>query len=98
MLTLLNTLQLVLYIALLSMLGQGVLFLLAGSSRDSNFFFQLIRIITKPFTWLVRRLTPAKVADRHVPLITFGLLALLYAVVTLEKINLCVELNMVGCR
>ena len=98
MLTLLNALQLVLYIALLALLGQGLLYLLAGAKRDSNFFYQLIKIVTKPFTWTVRRLTPGKVADRHVPVITFGLLALAYLVVTLEKISMCVGLNMVGCK
>lgn len=98
MLTLLNLLQLILYIALLTLLGQGLLFLLAGAKRDTNIFFQLLKIVTKPFTSLVRKLTPSKVADRHVPLITFGLLLLAYVVVTFERISLCVSVNMVGCR
>lgn len=98
MLTFLNLLQLILYIALLALLGQGLLYLLAGAKRESNIFYQLLRIVGKPFTSLVRRLTPAKVADQHVPFVTFGLLLLAYAVVTFEKINHCVSLNMVGCK
>lgn len=98
MLTFLNVLQLVLYIALLALLGQGLLYVLAGAKRDTNFFYQLLKIVSKPFTLLVRRLTPAKVADRHVPVIAFGLLLIAYAVVTFEKINHCVGLNMVGCK
>lgn len=98
MLTLLNGLQVVLYIALLAMLGQGLLFLLAGAKRDTNIFYQLLSIVSKPFTALLRKLTPAKVADRHVPFLTFALLLLAYAVVTMEKISLCVSLNMVGCK
>ena len=98
MLTFLNALQLILYIALLALLGQGLLYLLAGAKRETNFFYQLLRIVTKPFTWVVRRLTPARVADHHVPFIAFGLLALAYLVVTFEKISLCVDVNMVGCR
>ena len=39
MLLFLNAAQLVLYIALLALLGQGVLFLLAGAKRDANFFY-----------------------------------------------------------
>ncbi len=97
MLTLLNALQLIIYIALLALLGQGLLYLLAGAKRESNVFYQLLRVMTKPFTWLVRRLTPQRVADRHVPFVAFGLLALAYLVVTIEKINLCVDVNMVGC-
>jgi cytochrome b561 len=98
MLTFLNLLQLILYIALLALLGQGLLYVLAGAKRETNFFYQLIRIVSKPFTAVVRRLTPAKVADRHVPIVTFGLLLIIYFVVTFEKINYCVGLNMVGCK
>jgi uncharacterized protein YggT (Ycf19 family) len=98
MLTALNIAQLVLYIALLALLGQGTLFVLAGARRESNFFYQLLQRVTWPFTALVRRLTPSKVADRHVPIVAFFLLAVLYAVVTFEKIKLCVGLSMVGCQ
>lgn len=98
MLTFLNIAQLVLYIALLALLGQGLLFVLAGARREANFFYRLLQLLAKPFTAPVRWLTPRQVADRHVPIITFGLLALLYGVVTFEKINLCIAANMVGCR
>lgn len=98
MLTFLNLLQLVLYIALLALLGQGLLFLLAGAKRETNIFYQLLRIVGKPFTSIVRRITPARVADRHVPIVTFGLLLIVYAVVSFEKINYCVSVNMVGCK
>lgn len=98
MLTFLNLAQLVLYIALLALLGQGVLYLLAGAKRQSNFFYQLLQVLSKPFTLPVRKLTPAQVADRHVPVITFLLLVLAYVVVTFEKINLCVSLGPGACR
>lgn len=98
MLIFLNLLQVVLYIALLALLGQGLLFLLAGAKRESNIFYQLLRIVGKPFTSVVRRITPARVADRHVPIVTFGLLLIVYVVVSFEKINYCVSVNMVGCK
>lgn len=98
MLTALNAAQLVLYIALLALLGQGLLFVLAGARRESNLFYQLLRVLGRPFTALVRRLTPARLPDRHVPLVTFWLLLLAYAVVTFEKVSVCLDLNMVGCR
>jgi hypothetical protein len=98
MMTFLNLAQLVLYIALLALLGQGVLYLLAGAKRQSNFFYQLLQVLSKPFTLPVRKLTPAQVADRHVPVITFLLLVLAYIVVTFEKINLCVSLGPGACR
>lgn len=98
MLTVLNLLQLVLYIALLALVGQGALYVLAGPKRDRNVFYQLLQVVTKPFTALVRRITPKQVADRHVPVVTFFLLLIVYAVVTFEKIRYCVQFGMEGCR
>lgn len=98
MLEVLNIVQLVLYIALLALLGQGVLYLIAGARREQNFFYQLLQLVSKPFTLPVRKLTPALVADRHVPVVTFFLLTIAYIVVTIEKINLCVAAGMAGCR
>jgi hypothetical protein len=98
MLNFLNIAQLVLYIALLALAGQAVLFVLAAANRERNIFYQLLQIVSKPFTLLVRKLTPRQVDDRHVPLVTFFLLLVSYAVVTLEKISLCVQSGMEGCK
>lgn len=98
MLLALNLIQLILYIALLALVGQGVLFVLAGTRRETNFFYRLMLVLTRPFTVPVRWITPRQVTDRQVPLVTFFLLLIAYAVVTFEKIGLCIEQNMVGCR
>ncbi len=98
MLTVLNIAQLVLYIALLALAGQGALYVLAGPKRGQNVFYQLLQIVSKPFTLPVRKITPQQVADRHVPVVTFFLLLVAYAVVTFEKIALCVQSGMEGCK
>lgn len=101
MLTFLNIFQLVLYIALLALVGQGILYVLAGAKRDSNFFFKLLQVLSKPFTLPVRKITPRQIADSQVPIVTFFLLVVLYAVVTFERTDLCIRSNMVGqagCR
>ena len=101
MLTLLNAVQLVLYIALLALAGQAVLFVLAGAKRETNFFYKLLQLLSKPFTLPVRKLTPKLVADQHVPVVTFLLLLVVYAIVTFERANLCVTGQLVGqlgCR
>lgn len=98
MLTVLNVIQLVLYIALLALVGQGALYVLAGARRDGNLFYRLLQVISKPFTVPVRWITPKQVEDRHVPVVTFLLLLIAYAVVTFEKINLCMAAHMAGCR
>jgi hypothetical protein len=46
----------------------------------------------------VRKLAPRQVTDAQVPVVTFLLLLVLYAVVTFEKISLCVASDMQGCR
>jgi cytochrome b561 len=97
-LTLLNLAQLLLYIPLLALLGQGLLFVLAGPHRQSNFFYRLLQLLGKPFTAVVRRLTPAKVADRHVPLVTFFLVLIGYVVVSFEKIDHCLRIGVQLCR
>jgi hypothetical protein len=98
MLTFLSLLQLILYIPLLALLGQGLLFVLAGPKRDSNFFYQLLKLLSRPFTALVRVITPAKVADQHVPVVTFFLLVIVYLVVTFERINACLQVGLEQCR
>lgn len=98
MLTFLTLAQLVLYVPLLALLGQGVLYVLAGARRDSNFFYQLLKLISKPFTFIVRKITPRQVADRHVPVATFFLLLVVYAIVTFERIALCVQIGVEQCR
>lgn len=101
MLTVLNLIQLVLYIALLALVGQGALYVLAGQRRDSNIFYKLLQVVSKPFTWLVRKITPKQVSDTQVPVVAFCLLAVFYVVVTFERADLCVTQGMVGqpgCR
>ena len=98
MLFALNVLQLVLYIALLALAGQGVLYLLAGPGRAGNLIYRALTMVTWPFTAAVRRLLPAKANGRAVGLVTMGLLGLSYVVVTIEKIRWCVRVGVDLCR
>lgn len=99
MLKLLELLQLVLYIPMLALVGQGALFVLAGPRRESNFFYTTLRLISRPFTFVVRKVLPARVADQHVPVITFALLALAsFAVFAERGILLCEQMGYQGCR
>jgi hypothetical protein len=96
MLTFLKLAQLILYIPLLALLGQGLLYILAGPRRETNFFYTLLRLLSKPFTVPVRKLTPRQVADEHVPFVTFFLLLILYFIVTFERMDLCVRSGLLG--
>lgn len=98
MLLVLSSLKLVFEIALMALLGQGLLALLAGEKRETNFFYQLLKTLTKPFVFVARKITPKQVADRHLGFVAFFLLAISWVIVTFERIRICVEANMVGCR
>jgi uncharacterized protein YggT (Ycf19 family) len=101
MLTLLNLIQLVLYIALLALLGQGVLYVLAGPARQGNVFYRLLQVVGNPFRRVLRRLVPQTLGDGHVSVLTFALLAALYVVVTFARADWCVTsglLGQAGCR
>ena len=98
MLTFLNLVQLILYIPLLALLGQGALFVLAGPKRDSNLFYRLLQLLSRPFTLVVRKITPRQIADRQVPIVTFFLVVIAYAVVSFEKIDLCMKIGLEHCR
>jgi hypothetical protein len=97
-LTFLNLVQLILYIPLLALLGQGLLFVLAGPKRDSNVFYRLLQLLSKPFTVVVRKITPRQVADHQVPIVTFFLVVIAYSVVTFERIDLCMRVGLEQCR
>jgi hypothetical protein len=97
-LTFLNLLQLILYIPLLALAGQGALYVLAGHKRDSNFFYRLLQLLSKPFTLAMRRMTPAKVSDHQVPIVTFFVLVVVYFVVTFERIDLCMKVGLEHCQ
>jgi hypothetical protein len=75
----------------LFILGQGLLYLLAGRKREGNFFYGLLRVLTRPVYAMVRFLTPKVIVDRHVPLVAFIVLFWLWVVLTFAKIQICAE-------
>jgi hypothetical protein len=75
---LLSILRAIVEVALLAMLGQGVVALLAGSRRAGNPIYQLFAVITRPVLRLVRAIAPSAILDRHLPLVGFLLLLWLW--------------------
>jgi hypothetical protein len=98
MLTALTLVKLVSEIALMALAGRFVLGLLAGARREQNLFWQILDIMVRPFTWTVRRITPAAVLDRHVPLAAFLLLAFVWIGATVWRIAHCVQIGVQLCR
>jgi uncharacterized protein YggT (Ycf19 family) len=65
-------------VAGLALLGQGLLALLAGKYRHDNAVYKLFQIITKPAVRMVRAVTPRFIIDAHLPMLTFFLLLWLW--------------------
>lgn len=91
MLTFIVILKALAEIAGLALLGQGVLYLLAGARREQNTFYRVIKVVTSPVARLTRCITPRFVADAHVPFVAFFLVAGLWLAFTIEKVAQCRE-------
>jgi hypothetical protein len=98
LLTLVSIFKLLAEIALLALVGQWVLGLLAGGKRDQNLFYQLLQVMTKPFVRAARLITPRIVIDRHVPLVAFLLLLFIWLAATIAKVNICVQIGVQACK
>ncbi|MGQ0653872.1 MAG: hypothetical protein ACT4P4_16670 [Betaproteobacteria bacterium] len=55
--------------------GRGLLYVLAGSKREGNVFYQVLSIVTDPLIRAARWLTPRFVLDAHIPFVAFMLVA-----------------------
>jgi len=78
LLFLLTVLRALVEVAGLSLLGQGVVGLLAGRRREENFIYRIFQVITRPAMRAVRAVLPAVIIDRHIPYVTFFVLLWLW--------------------
>jgi len=85
-------------IALLSLFGQGVLWVLAGRRREQNPFYQLFQVLTRPLVRGARLVSPRVVLDQHLPVVAFLILFFVWVAATLAKIDICVRIGVQLCR
>lgn len=76
-------------VALLTLLGQGLLAFLAGSRRATNPVYLLFQVVTRPVLRLIRSITPGIILDKHLPFVAFFLLFWLWIMLALLKRHLC---------
>ncbi len=72
-------------VALLALLGQGLLALLAGSRRATNPIYQLFQTVTRPVLRIARFITPPAIIDKHLPFVAFFLLFWLWIFLAYAK-------------
>jgi type III secretory pathway component EscU len=99
MLLFLSAVKLIAEIALLALFGQWVLGLLAGQRRGQNIFYQILQQVGRPFVLAARLVTPRKIVlERHLPLVAFLLLALVWVTVTALRIGHCFKIGVELCK
>lgn len=97
MLLAINIVKMIAEIAGMALLAQWIVGLLAGAKREKNFFYQLLAVLGKPFVLAARWVTPKFVLERHLPLVAFLVLLMVWAVVTILKIQHCVQIGVHLC-
>ena len=98
MLTLVLALKLIAEIALLALFGQWVLGFISGSAKERNPFYGLLQLVGHPWVLAARWISPQRVADRHLPLVAFLILLLVWLAASVAKINICLRLGMASCQ
>ena len=91
MLTVVVVLKALTEVAGFALLGQGVLYLFAGTSRQQNVIYLALRTVTRPVWRAARAITPGRIGDRHVGWIAFGWIALIWLALTAAKIHLVLQ-------
>ncbi|MBX3646545.1 MAG: hypothetical protein KF766_02620 [Rhodocyclaceae bacterium] len=91
---LLSALRALVEVALLALLGQGVLAFLAGSRRHDNFVFRLLQVITRPALAITRKITPSVIIDKHLPFVAFFLMLWLWFLLAWIKRSLCLSTSL----
>lgn len=76
-------------ILVLTFLGQGVLWLIAGQARENNFVYKLFSAVTRPVMWIARAIMPRFVLDRHVWMVAVLLVLVLWVVAGQQKLRMC---------
>ncbi len=83
-------------VALLFLVGQGVLAFLAGSHRHNNGVYKLFVLVTSPVLKLVRLIAPPQIIDKHLPFVAFFVLFWIWIGLAWLRRTYC-EANQLQC-
>jgi ABC-type uncharacterized transport system permease subunit len=78
-------------VILLVLLGQGLLFVLAGVSRHQNLVYRMFTTVTGPIMKATRFITPRFIVDQHIGLVAFFLMVVLWFVALAAKVHFFLE-------
>lgn len=74
-----------------SLFGQGVLWVVAGKSRENNFVYKMFAAVTRPVMRLARFIMPRVVLDRHVWMVAVLIVLVVWVVAGQQKLRMCMN-------
>ncbi|MBW8720440.1 MAG: hypothetical protein JF626_00555 [Polaromonas sp.] len=98
MLAVATTVKLLTEIALLALAGQWLLGVLAGAARDGNPFYRVLELLGRPWVKAARWISPPVVMERHLPLVAFLVLLMVWVVAAVAKVHICLEIGVALCK
>jgi hypothetical protein len=78
-------------VALMALIGQAALFVLAGARRDTNFVYTVLKTVTAPIMKATRFIAPRFVVDAHIGFLALFFLLVLEAILIVLKIWLYLD-------
>ena len=75
-------------VALMALIGQAALFVLAGSTRDKNFAYTLLKTVTSPIMKATRFIAPRFIIDAPIGFLALFFLLLIEAILIFLKIQI----------
>ena len=88
---LVSILRVLVEVAGYSLIGQGILAVLAGAGREQNIFYRVLKTITRPVVRATRAIAPRFIIDAHIPFLAFFLLFWVWVALAVLKRYLCVS-------
>jgi hypothetical protein len=85
-------------LSLMFIVARFLLGLLAGAKRNTNVFWQLLDVASKPALWITRRVSPKLILDQHIPLATASWLLIAWVLIVKAKVDLCLQMGANACQ
>ncbi len=85
-------------LSLMFLVGRSALGLWIGTQCQTNVFWQLLDVASKPALWFTRRISPKRILDKHIPLAAVSWLMIAWGLLVIVKIDRCLQIGIKACQ
>lgn len=89
-----SSLKALVEVAGMALIGQGLIGLVSGKSKQDNFVYRIFMVVTSPIYKLARAISPKFIADAHLGLASFFILFWLWIGLVYAKGYVCQVQNL----